>query len=232
MTLPFIQMNCDFVKGGIVPMVECELAVWTSEYGLIASRQQRGNGDGCWRSPEVGEVDAFCRIESARRVQYVIARSTHEASVKNVVAKPLDELQPFIGEWTTEGRHVAVPNEVIRGHCVFEWWGDRTFLMHRSTVDHPDFPDNLSIMGATRPDGGLALHWFDSRGTHRVFDMTFERGVWTISRKAAGPKDFDQSMRGTFSADGNTIMTQSSLSEPGGGPQKPDFAVTFTRVAR
>ena len=153
--------------------------------------------------------------------------------MKTVTAKPLDELQPFIGEWSSEGRHVAVPNEVIRGRSVFEWWGDRVYLVHRSTVDHPDFPDNLSIIGATRPDGGLALHWFDSRGTHRVFDMTFERGVWTISRNATGPKDFDQSMRGTFSADGNTIESQSSLSQPGGGgEQKPDFTVTYRRVVR
>ena len=153
--------------------------------------------------------------------------------MKNVAAKPLDQLQPFIGDWITEGRHVAVPNEVIRGRSVFEWWGDRTYLMHRSTVDHPDFPDNLSIMGATRPGGGLALHWFDSRGTTRLFDMTFERGVWTISRKATGEKDFDQSMRGTFSEDGNTITTESRLSKPGGGgEQKADFAVTYTRVAK
>ena len=151
--------------------------------------------------------------------------------MKNVVGKALDELQVFVGEWITEGKHVAKPNEGIRGRAVFEWWGDRTYLMQNSTVDHPDFPDNLSIMGATRPDGGLALHWFDSRGTHRVFDMTFERGVWTISRKATGPKDFDQSMRGTFSPDGTTITTQSQLSQPGGGEQKPDFAVTYTRVA-
>ena len=153
--------------------------------------------------------------------------------MKNVTGKPLDELEPFIGEWTTEGRHVAMPNEVIHGRSVFEWWGDRMYLMQRSTMDHPDFPDSLSIMGATHPDGGLALHWFDSRGVHRVFDMTFERGVWTTSRKATGRKDFDQSMRGAFSDDGNMIMVQSSLSEPGGGgEQKPDFAVTYSRVAR
>ena len=153
--------------------------------------------------------------------------------MKNVVGRRLDELEPFIGEWSTEGRHVAVPNAVIHGRAVFEWWGDRTYLMHRSTVDHPDFPDNLSIMGATRPDGGLALHWFDSRGVNRLFDMTFEHGVWTISRKSTGPKDFDQSMRATFSPDGNTITSQSSLSQPGGGgEQKADFAVTYTRVAK
>jgi hypothetical protein len=152
--------------------------------------------------------------------------------LKNVVGRPLDELQPFIGEWTTEGRHVMLPNEVVRGRTVFEWWGDRTYLMQRSTVDHPDFPDSLSIMGATRPDGGLALHWFDSRGTHRVFDMTFVDGVWTIARKASGPNDFDQSLRGTFSADGNTLVNESMHSAPGGGEQTHDLTVTCRRVSK
>ena len=151
--------------------------------------------------------------------------------MKTSVGRPLDELEPFVGEWTTEGRHVAMPNEIVRGHSVFEWWGDRTYLMQRSTVDHPEFPDSLSIMGATRPDGGLALHWFDSRGVHRVFDMTFARGVWTISRKSTGEKDFDQSMRGTFSADGNTITSESRLSKPGGGgEQNADLTLIYTRA--
>jgi len=150
--------------------------------------------------------------------------------MKNVTGKPLDDLQPFIGEWTVEGSHVAVPNTVIHGHSVFEWWGDRTFVIHHSTFDHPDFPDSISVIGATQPDSGLALHWFDTRGVNRLFDMTFARGVWTISRKAAGPKDFDQDMHATFSADGNTIASQSRLSEPGAHDMKPDFSVIYTRV--
>jgi len=152
--------------------------------------------------------------------------------MKNAVGKPLDELEPFIGEWNVEGRHVALPDTVIQGRSVFEWWGDRVFLMHRSTFDHPDFPDSISVIGATRPDGGLALHWFDTRGVHRLFDMTFARGVWTISRTAAGPKDFDQDMHAAFSADGNTITSESRLSEPGAHEMSRDFSVTYTRMTR
>jgi hypothetical protein len=153
-----------------------------------------------------------------------------EKIMKNVVGKPLDALQPFIGEWSVEGKHVAFPNAVIRGRSVFEWWGDRTFLMHTSTFDHPDFPDSISVMGATRPDGGLALHWFDTRGVHRLFDMTFADGVWTIDRKADGPKDFDQRMRATFSADGKTITANSEMRDPGTHEMTHDFSVTYTRV--
>ena len=152
--------------------------------------------------------------------------------MKNVVATPLDELEPFIGEWTVEGRHVALPNVVIRGRSVFEWWGDRAFLIQRSTADHPDFPDSMAVIGATRPGGGLAQHYFDTRGVHRVFDMTFDRGVWTLARKADSATDFDQGSKAEFSADGNTIVANIERSEPGAHEMKHDMAVTYTRVTR
>ena len=150
--------------------------------------------------------------------------------MKNAVGTPLDELQPFIGEWTVEGRHVALPDVVIRGRSVFEWWGDRVFLIHRATVDHPDIPDSIAVIGATRPDGGLAQHYFDTRGVHRLFDMTFARGVWTLARKAVGASDFDQGLRAAFSADGTSITGEFERTEPGSHEMKLDMAVTYTRV--
>ena len=152
--------------------------------------------------------------------------------MKNVVAKPLDELQPFIGEWSVEGRHVALPNTLIRGRSVFEWWGDRTFLMQRSTVDHPDFPDSISVIGATRPNGGLAQHYFDTRGVHRLFEMTFVAGIWTLMRKAVGAKDFDQRMTATFSADGNTITAEFEVTDAATHEMRRDFSVSYTKVTR
>jgi len=149
--------------------------------------------------------------------------------MKNVVGKPLDALQPFIGEWAVEGRHVEFPDTVIRGASVFEWWGDRTFLIHRATLDHPGFPDSIAVKGATQPNGGLAQHYFDSRGVHRLFEMTFAGGVWMLDRKAVGPKDFDQRMTATFSTDGNTITAQSELRDARTHEMRPDFSVIYRR---
>jgi len=150
--------------------------------------------------------------------------------VKNVVGTPLDELHPFIGEWSVEGRHVALVDTVIRGRSVFEWWGDRTFMMHWSTLDHPDFPDSISVIGATRPGRGLAQHYFDTRGVNRLFDMTFDRGVWTLTRRAVAANDFDQRQNAKLSADGNTITAVSERTEPGGHEFKHDMSLTYTRV--
>ena len=152
--------------------------------------------------------------------------------MKNVVATPLDELEPLIGEWTVEGRHVALPDAVIRGRSVFEWWGDRAFLILRSTLDHPDFPDSIAVMGATGPGGGLAQHYFDSRGVHRLFDMTLAGGVWTLTRTAVSATDFDQRMTAKFSADGNTITADIERTDPGAHEMKHDMATAYTRLTR
>jgi len=152
--------------------------------------------------------------------------------MKNVVATPLEELEPFVGEWSVEARHVALPNEVIRGRSVFEWWADRAFLIHRSNFDHPDFPDSISVIGATRPGGELAQHYFDTRGVYRVYDMTFGRGVWTLARTAVSATDFDQRLKARFSADGNTITGDFEATEPGAHEMRHDLSVTYTRVAR
>ena len=151
---------------------------------------------------------------------------------KNVIGKPLDELEPFVGEWTVEGIHPDVATEAIRGRSVFEWWEGRTFLMHRSTFEHPDFPDSISVIGATQSGGGLAQHYFDTRGVHRVYNMTFDRGVWTLTRKAAGPDDFDQQLNAKFSVDGKTITAEWERTDPGARQMKHDFALTYTRLTR
>ena len=115
---------------------------------------------------------------------------------------------------------------------MFEWWGERTFLMHRSTFDHPDFPDSIAVIGATRPGGGLAQHYFDTRGVHRLFDMTFAHGVWTLTRTGVDAKDFDQRSTATFSADGDTIIAEFERTDPGAHEMKHDFSVTYTRLTR
>lgn len=152
--------------------------------------------------------------------------------MKNVLSRPLDELEPLVGEWSVEGRHVALPGVVIRGRSSFEWWGERTLLIHRSTLDHPDFPDAVAVVTATGPNGGLTEHYFDSRGVQRVSTMTFADGVWTLARTAVDAKDFDQRLDATVSADGTTIAAQSSRTEPGAHEMRPDFALTYTRLSQ
>jgi len=150
---------------------------------------------------------------------------------KAVVGKPLTQLQPFIGEWKLEGRHVAFPSLVIHGRATFAWSQGGAFVEERWTMEHPDFPDSISIIGATGPNGNLAVHYYDTRGVHRVYDMTFNGGVWTLDRKG-GPGDFDQRATATFSADGKTIAAEFELRELNAKDYKHDMDLTYKRVTK
>jgi hypothetical protein len=93
----------------------------------------------------------------------------------------LQSLSALIGEWTTEATHPAFPSTVVLGRSTFEWLEGERFLIARARSDHPDFPDSISIIGDA---GGLRMHYFDSRGVARIYEMTLDGGVWTFSRTA------------------------------------------------
>jgi hypothetical protein len=129
--------------------------------------------------------------------------------------KPLDRL---VGVWTTEATHPAFPGGVVHGTAIIEWLEGERFLIHRSRTDHPDFPDAISIIGSTDRDrvdnapktdpaafgkAQLSMHYFDSRGVFRVFDVSIDDESWRISRDAPG---FSQRFTGTFADGGKTIV--------------------------
>ena len=69
-------------------------------------------------------------------------------------------------------------------------------------MDHPEAPDGIAIIGFDADKGAYAQHYFDSRGVARVYEMSFDDGVWKLWRDSPG---FSQRFAGTFSDDGNTI---------------------------
>jgi hypothetical protein len=72
--------------------------------------------------------------------------------------------------------------------------------------------------------GGRDGAWHTING-----DMTFADGVWTLDRKAIGPKDFDQRMKATFSADGNTITAESELRDSRTHEMRHDLSLAYRR---
>jgi len=131
------------------------------------------------------------------------------------------ELEPFnqlVGTWTTEATHPALPGVVVHGTVSVEWLEGERFLIHRARTDRPDFPDSISIIGFTErdridtasgtdpaPAGShqLRMHYFDSRGVFRIFNVSFDDKSWRIWRDAPG---FSQRYTGAFADGGNTIL--------------------------
>jgi hypothetical protein len=132
-------------------------------------------------------------------------------------APDLKRLDCLVGTWTTEATHPAFPGVVVHGTAVIEWLEGERFLIQRARNEHPDFPDAISIIGFTERDrvdnAGIEpaaaaerrfrMHYFDSRGVFRVYEVSTDDGSWRLWRHAPG---FSQRFTGMFADRGATII--------------------------
>jgi hypothetical protein len=136
-----------------------------------------------------------------------------------------DFFKQLVGSWTSEATHPAMPGVVVRGTAVFEWLEGEHFVIQRARNDHPDFPDAISIIGATasdRVEGGersisasaaakpLHMHYYDSRGVFRDYDVSIEANTLSFQKLAPG---FSQRFTWTLIDGGATIEGVSQLCE-------------------
>jgi hypothetical protein len=139
----------------------------------------------------------------------------------------LERLDALLGEWTMEAAPPGGSPWPGEGRVSFEWLEGRTFLIERWTVDAPDAPDGIAIIGASAEPDRLCQHYFDSRGVHRVYEMTLSDGVWKMWRDAADP--FPQRYTGTFADNGQTIIGRWEKAEDA-STWSTDFTLTYRRV--
>ena len=134
-------------------------------------------------------------------------------------------LEFLIGDWVTEMSHPALPGVEVHGRATGEWGPNQRFIVLRSETDHPDFPDSVSILGAF-DDDPLQMHYFDSRGVHRVYETSAAGDVWHIERDFPG---FSQKWDGRISADRNTIAGVHQASRDG-TTWEDDLDITYRRA--
>jgi hypothetical protein len=137
-------------------------------------------------------------------------------------AASVPALGKLVGTWTTEATHPAFPGTVVRGHSEIEWLEGERFLIIRARLDHQDFPDSISIVGDT---DGLQMHYFDSRGVHRIYPTSISDDEWKMWRDSPG---FSQRITHTFEDDGNRIEGVSQLSTDG-TTWEDDLKITYRR---
>ncbi len=146
------------------------------------------------------------------------ALGSREPGMKVLLDPSLELLNRLVGTWATEATHPSVPDVVVHGSAVIQWLEGERFLMQRSRTDHPDFPDSLSIIGFMERDradsvteadraaaGGppLRMHYFDSRGVFRVYEVSIDPASWRLWRDAPG---FSQRFTGIVADGGDTIV--------------------------
>jgi hypothetical protein len=107
-------------------------------------------------------------------------------------------------------------------------------------MNHPDFPHSISIIGYTERDRAentwrtdpanadkqqLCMHYFDSRGVFRVYQVSVDQKSWKLWRDAPG---FSQRFSGTFSDGGESIVGRWQLSQEE-GRWDDDLQITYRR---
>jgi hypothetical protein len=139
---------------------------------------------------------------------------------------PLKELEVLIGEWTME----AIPpgGEPWPGEArtTFEWMEDNQLLLERSTVEMPEAPDGVCVIGCDAANGTYYQLYTDDRGVCRVYEMSIGKGEWKLWRDGA---PFSQRFSATISEDGNSIEGRWELAEDGEN-FRTDFDLIYTKV--
>jgi hypothetical protein len=145
-----------------------------------------------------------------------------------MVDERMARLQPFIGEWRIETSFA--PPGAVRAVAVFEWALDGAFLVERSEVDVPEAPDGLTVVAPDAQGEGYTQHYFDSRGVVRLYAMTFDGRLWTLTREQPDftPLDFAQRYVGEFSDDGSRIAGRWEIKHPG-QDWETDFELNYVR---
>ncbi len=128
----------------------------------------------------------------------------------------MGELDFLVGEWDIE---IPLPDGTVHGHTTVERLGE--FLVQRTTVEPPEFPDSVSVIG------GGESHYFDSRGVARVYDSRVEGRTWTLSR---ADEDFHQRFIGELAQDGRAVEGRWELSNDEGAAWEHDFDMNLRRT--
>ena len=140
----------------------------------------------------------------------------------------LERLEPLAGAWEIKADLPGA--EDLTGRMTIEPILGGAFLIQRSQAPDPA-PDGVCLISDAADGGGFTQHYFDSRGVIRVYAMTFEDGVWTLTRDKPDftPLSFAQRYSGTLSGDGRTIEGRWERANDA-GEWETDFGLTYTKT--
>jgi hypothetical protein len=138
----------------------------------------------------------------------------------------LSELGALVGEWTLEA--IPAGGEPWPGDArtTIEWHDSGAHLVQRSTVELPEAPNTISIMGCDAANGTFYQLYSDDRGVCRVYEMSIGGGEWRLWREG---KPFAQRFTGRFEEDGDTIVGRWEMSKDGEAYQT-DFDLIYRRA--
>ncbi|MEH0108490.1 hypothetical protein V6N00_02010 [Tersicoccus sp. MR15.9] len=148
------------------------------------------------------------------------------ARIPNPALAPLAFL---VGEWRTTGTHPALAGRTVDGRASFTWHEGGAFLLVRTHVDEPGFPDGLALIGSdngrTTDHPRLVMVYVDEREVSRIYDVSVGEAAVTWSRD---DPTIAQSVTVRAEPDG-TLVSTGRISEHG-GPWGDDLSQVFHRL--
>lgn len=151
----------------------------------------------------------------------------HVVGAKARIPNPqLKFFERVVGEWSTTGTHPLLPGATVHGRVSFQWTEGGAFLIWRSEVDDPRFPDGIAIVGSDDEAGTIFVSYFDQRGISRKYDVTVADDGFTMQR--TDPK-FSQRMTFTLE-DGDLRMLSRGEMSREGAAWESDLSQTFERL--
>ena len=145
----------------------------------------------------------------------------NKALIPNPALQPLKGL---IGEWETTGRHPAVPG-TLHGRTSFQWHEGGPFIIMHNEIDHPDFPDGVSIFGSDNAAKSIYMIYFDERLISRKYELKIKPNK--IEWERMDPK-FSQRVTMTISA--NEIISKGEMSKKE-GVWEEDLSLNYKRLS-
>ena len=138
----------------------------------------------------------------------------------------LRKLEPLLGEWVLEATSPDGEPWPGKARASFEWHESRAHLIARTTIDLPEAPNTVSIIGCDAANGTYFQLYSDDRGVCRVYEMSIGDDEWKLRREG---DPFPQRFTATISEDGDTITGRWEKAEDGTN-YTTDFYLTYTKV--
>jgi hypothetical protein len=138
----------------------------------------------------------------------------------------LARLEPLVGEWRMEAAPPSGEPWPGEGRTTFEWHDSRAHLVQRWTVDMPQAPDGVALIGCDAANGTYHQLYSDDRGVCRVYEMSIDGGEWRLWREG---EPFAQRFTGRFEDGGRRIAGRWEIAEDSTN-YTTDFDLTYLRV--
>jgi hypothetical protein len=135
-----------------------------------------------------------------------------------------EPFEALIGTWETEATHPMLPDVVVPGRVTFAWLEGRAFVIERSSTEHPQFPDAITVIGPPEGGDGIVAEYFDERGVRRTYGIALEGGVL---RRWRDDPTFAQRAEATLGPDGFVLAWQLARTP---GDWADDLRVVFRRA--